>query len=37
VMDRGKVVEIGDHVELLERGGLYAQLVSHQLSGVAKG
>ncbi len=37
VMDRGKVVEIGDHAELLERGGLYAQLVSHQLSGAASG
>ncbi len=32
VMDRGKVVESGTHSELLERGGLYAQLVSHQLS-----
>ena len=34
VMDRGKVVESGTHGELLEHGGLYAQLVSHQLSGV---
>ena len=34
VMDRGKVVESGTHNELLERGGLYTQLVSHQLSGV---
>lgn len=32
VMDRGRVVETGSHAELLERGGLYAQLVSHQLS-----
>ncbi|MCZ6538379.1 MAG: ATP-binding cassette domain-containing protein, partial [Chloroflexi bacterium] len=35
VMDRGKVIESGTHRELLERGGMYAQLVSHQLSGVA--
>jgi ATP-binding cassette, subfamily B, bacterial len=35
VMSQGKVVETGSHNELLERGGLYAQLVSHQLSGVA--
>jgi ATP-binding cassette subfamily C protein CydCD len=34
VMDRGRVVESGTHSELLERGGLYTQLVSHQLSGV---
>ena len=34
VMDRGKVVESGTHSELLEHGGLYAQLVSHQLSAV---
>jgi ATP-binding cassette subfamily C protein CydCD len=34
VMDRGRVVESGTHNELLERGGLYTQLVSHQLSGV---
>jgi ATP-binding cassette subfamily C protein CydCD len=32
VMDQGKVVDTGSHDELLERGGLYAQLVSHQLS-----
>ena len=32
LMDRGKVVESGTHEELLERGGLYRQLVSHQLS-----
>ena len=32
VMDRGKIVESGTHSQLLERGGLYAQLVSHQLS-----
>ena len=32
LMDRGKVVESGTHEELLERGGLYRQFVSHQLS-----
>jgi ATP-binding cassette subfamily C protein CydCD len=37
VMDRGKVVETGNHTELLERGGLYAQLISHQLSRSAPG
>jgi len=35
VMDQGKVVDTGSHDELLARGGLYAQLVSHQLSGTA--
>lgn len=34
VMDRGKVIESGTHSELLKRGSLYAQLVSHQMSGV---
>jgi ATP-binding cassette, subfamily B, bacterial len=33
VMDQGKVVDTGSHDELLARGGLYAQLVSHQLAG----
>ena len=32
LMDRGKVVESGTHEELLERGGLYRQFASHQLS-----
>ena len=36
VMDRGRVMESGTHTELLERGGLYAQLVSHQLSGAGR-
>jgi len=35
VMDQGKVVDTGSHDELLARGGLYAQLVSHQLAGAA--
>ena len=36
VMDRGKIVESGTHSELLEHGGLYAQLVAHQLSGASQ-
>lgn len=35
VMDKGKVVDTGSHFELLKRDGLYAQLISHQLSGSA--
>jgi ATP-binding cassette, subfamily B, bacterial len=37
VLDRGRVVEQGSHRELLERQGLYAQLVSTQLVGVGVG
>jgi ATP-binding cassette, subfamily B, bacterial len=33
VMDRGKLVEQGTHQELLERGGLYAQLYDQQFRG----
>jgi ATP-binding cassette subfamily B protein len=33
VLDRGKVVERGTHTELLERGGLYAQLYLQQFQG----
>ena len=33
VLDDGKVVEQGTHRQLLERGGLYAQLVSAQMVG----
>ena len=32
VMNQGQVVEYGTHEELLERGGLYTRLVSHQLT-----
>jgi len=32
VLDRGEVVEVGSHEELLDRGGLYARLVSRQLA-----
>ncbi|MGE3538553.1 MAG: ABC transporter ATP-binding protein [Candidatus Tectimicrobiota bacterium] len=32
VLDAGRVVETGTHDSLLARGGLYAQLVQHQLS-----
>ncbi len=35
VMDEGRVVETGSHQELLARGGLYAKLVSRQISGAA--
>jgi ATP-binding cassette subfamily B protein len=32
VLDDGRVAEIGAHGDLLERGGLYAHLVSRQLA-----
>ena len=34
-LDQGQVIESGTHDELLVRGGLYAQLVAHQLAGAA--
>ena len=37
VLDHGRAVEQGNHHELLERHGLYAQLVSTQLVGAANG
>jgi len=33
VMDRGRIVEEGDHRALLEQGGLYARLWAHQSGG----
>ncbi|MCC6380552.1 MAG: ABC transporter ATP-binding protein, partial [Burkholderiales bacterium] len=33
VLERGRIVEEGDHRTLLERGGLYARLWSHQSGG----
>ena len=33
VLDDGQVVEQGTHTQLLERGGLYSQLVSAQMVG----
>jgi ATP-binding cassette subfamily B multidrug efflux pump len=33
VLDRGRVVEIGDHRSLLAQGGLYARLWTHQSGG----
>ncbi|HPO20248.1 MAG TPA: ABC transporter ATP-binding protein, partial [Rubrivivax sp.] len=33
VLDRGRIVEIGDHASLLARGGLYARLWAHQSGG----
>ena len=37
VLNAGNLVEQGTHQELLERGGLYAQLVSTQLVGASSG
>jgi len=34
-LDKGRVMEIGSHDELLAHGGLYAQLVAHQIAGAA--
>jgi len=33
VLDRGRLVELGSHVELLARNGLYARLIRRQLGG----
>ncbi len=33
VLDRGRIVEAGDHRSLLEQGGLYARLWAHQSGG----
>jgi ATP-binding cassette subfamily C protein CydCD len=35
VMDSGRVIETGTHAALLGKGGLYAKLVAHQISGAA--
>ncbi len=35
VMESGRVAETGTHAELLGKGGLYAKLVAHQISGAA--
>lgn len=32
VMDEGRIIEEGDHKELLEKGGLYAKMLSEQMS-----
>lgn len=37
VLDAGQVVETGTHDSLLAKGGLYAQLVQHQLSATHEG
>ncbi len=33
VMDKGRIVEVGDHASLLAAGGIYARLWSHQSGG----
>jgi ATP-binding cassette subfamily B multidrug efflux pump len=33
VLDRGRIVEMGDHRSLLQQGGLYARLWTHQSGG----
>ncbi|MDX1398778.1 MAG: ATP-binding cassette domain-containing protein, partial [Oceanospirillum sp.] len=33
VLDKGEVVEQGRHAELIEQGGIYAQLWAHQTGG----
>jgi ATP-binding cassette subfamily B multidrug efflux pump len=33
VMDRGRIVEVGDHKGLLAKGGIYARLWAHQSGG----
>jgi ATP-binding cassette subfamily C protein CydCD len=33
VLDRGRLVELGSHAELLARNGLYARLIRRQLGG----
>ena len=36
VLEQGQVVEQGTHEQLLSRGGMYAQLVSAQMTGPAE-
>ena len=36
VMDRGRIVEQGTHAELLDAGGLYADLYALQFAGRAR-
>lgn len=33
VLDQGRIIEIGSHQELLDKGGVYAQLWAHQTGG----
>ncbi|HJU17420.1 MAG TPA: ABC transporter ATP-binding protein [Stellaceae bacterium] len=36
VMERGQLIEYGNHSELLARNGLYARLIRHQLAGTVR-
>jgi ATP-binding cassette subfamily B protein len=36
VIDRGRLIETGNHGELLARNGLYARLIRHQLAGAGE-
>ena len=36
VLDRGRVVELGSHAQLVAQGGLYARLIRRQLAGAAE-
>ena len=33
VLDQGRIVEQGSHQELIDKGGIYAQLWAHQTGG----
>ncbi|TYI63703.1 hypothetical protein E1A91_D09G035100v1 [Gossypium mustelinum] len=35
VMDKGRIIEMGDHTELLQKGGLYSQLIGAQAESMA--
>ena len=37
VLDRGRLVQRGTHLELINQGGLYRQLYKRQFAAVAKG
>ncbi|KAG8482897.1 hypothetical protein CXB51_024138 [Gossypium anomalum] len=35
VMDKGRIIEMGDHTELLQKGGLYSQVIGAQAESMA--